>query len=130
MTKVQLRDVGNSAEKLFDRSLCFKKIDIEGLQDTAKSLLAVQKKNPAKSMSHFSEKSDIENKNSNATTELKENSRKRMLADTESSNPSKKPLLDTTTLEKKSYPQVLFLGTGAAMPSKYRNVSATLLFFR
>lgn len=79
-----------------------------------------------------SETSDLENKDVNTTTELKDNSRKRTLTDSaESTNPSKKQLLDaSTTLEKKSYPQVLFLGTGAAMPSKYRNVSATLLFFR
>lgn len=75
--------------------------------------------------------SDTEKNNDNTTTELKGNNRKRTLTDAEeTSNPSKKPLLDTTTLKKKSYPQVLFLGTGAAMPSKYRNVSATLLFFR
>lgn len=137
LAKVQLRDVGNSTEELFDRSLSFKKVDVEELQDTVKSLISrskTEKMNISKKIDSGkkSETSDLENKDVNTTTELKDNSRKRTLTDSaESTNPSKKQLLDaSTTLEKKSYPQVLFLGTGAAMPSKYRNVSATLLFFR
>ena len=127
LTKLQLRDIGNSTRELFDHSLCFKKHNIKELRNIAKSLVSLQKCKT--DTSETSEKSDTENASNKSITDLKGNGRKRTLTDTGDSNPSKKPLLDNK-LEKKSYPQVLFLGTGAAIPSKYRNVSATLLFFR
>lgn len=118
LTKVQLRDLGNSAEGLFDHSLCFKGDKIKELQDTASSLLSMSQGNSA------------ENQQPTTSTEFKGETRKRTLTDTNSSMiASKKPLLESNIV-KKSYPQVLFLGTGAAIPSKYRNVSATLIFFR
>ena len=92
--------------------MSFKEDKIEKLQEIAQSVI-----------------DPLQNQSQGTEYELKDDeSRKRQVKENGVTD-SKKLHLDADS-KTKSYPQVLFLGTGAAIPSKYRNVSATLLFLR
>eukprot|EP00111_Clytia_hemisphaerica_P001366 TCONS_00003881-protein len=114
LTKIQLRGISSNSVECFDHSSSFKEDKIEKLQEIAQTALDTFK-NQSKE-TEYELKSDEGRKR-----QVKENGAESGVTE------NKKLHLDATP-KAKSYPQVLFLGTGAAIPSKYRNVSATLLF--
>jgi len=115
-TKIQLRNLtSDQPEESFDHSKCFKTTDKAKLINTAKGLLLPQKQKS--DTTHSSGKRPL----SNQDVELVPDVKRQLL---NSGETVQKPN------SNKEYPCVLCLGTGAAIPSKYRNVSATLLQMR
>ena len=120
-TKIQLRNLtSEQPEDSFDHSRCFKSADKTKLIKVVKELLL------PKQETHI-ETSDATNSSvkrplSNQDVELAPDPKRQLLNSGET--------VLTTKAVDKEYPCVLCLGTGAAIPSKYRNVSGTLLHMR